>query len=229
MDTKRFDNLAVALGTHRRAVLGGLAAAALAGLAPASGVVAACRAPKKPCARKTQCCTGKCKRGKCAKCPNGAKFVPAPDLLCWLEWGSAGGGDAEFDAPTALAARANGHVYVADRDYFRIQEFDAIGRFVHKWGEVDIDGNPVFGEFDHPSGVAVGGNNHVYVADTNFHRVQEFDLDSATFPIPVGVWGSLGAGDAQFNGPSGLAMAQNGAVYVADTGNHRIVRMQPLS
>jgi len=35
-------------------------------------------------------------------------------------------------------------------------------------------------------------------------------------------WGSLGAGDTQFNQPSGIALDGQGNVWVADYGNNRI-------
>ena len=41
------------------------------------------------------------------------------------------------------------------------------------------------------------------------------------------VWGSLGASDGQFNAPRNLAVAPDGTIYVADSGNHRIQAFEP--
>lgn len=40
-------------------------------------------------------------------------------------------------------------------------------------------------------------------------------------------WGSLGSGDGQFNYPKGLSVDRYGAIFVADTDNHRVVKLGP--
>jgi tripartite motif-containing protein 71 len=85
--------------------------------------------------------------------------------------------------------------------------------FVLKWGAV----GPA-GQFKYPRGVAVDGGGHVYVADTENHRIQKFAPDG-TF---LTQWGSLGSGDGEFWSPYGVAVDGGGNVYVADGGNDRI-------
>jgi uncharacterized protein (TIGR03663 family) len=100
------------------------------------------------------------------------------------------------------------------------------------WGEVGTDP----GLFNHPRGVAVGPTGDVYVVDSDNHRVQVFD-SQGTF---LREWGSncnlstalgcsdpdgagpLASGDGQFQEPWGIAIDDEGRVYVADTWNHRI-------
>lgn len=62
------------------------------------------------------------------------------------------------------------------------------------------------------------GDGHVYVVDTDNHRVQEF-TSTGTF---VSTWGTEGFDSGQFYAPLGVASDGVDRVYVADTGNDRI-------
>lgn len=233
-------------GLARVGVGGGLAALRLA---DGDEALAACRAPKKGCAKGKQCCTGKCKKGKCARCPNGTVLLGTPPTACWpwLEWGGNGSGDGEFRQPNGVAVGGNGRIYVADGFNHRIQEFDgtlnpsAPGFFVRKWGKnsgAGGDGSSGVGdgEFNSPTSVALGAVGHVYITDLINNRLQEFDatLNPGAPGFFVRKWGknggagSEGGGEGEFFFPSDLAVDGDGFVYVADLLNHRIVRMKPL-
>jgi hypothetical protein len=54
--------------------------------------------------------------------------------------------------------------------------------------------------------------------DAVANRVQKFTRDGTR----LSAWGSTGAGDGQFNGPTGITTDGSGNVYVADTGNQRV-------
>lgn len=82
------------------------------------------------------------------------------------------------------------------------------------------------GQFNRPRGVAVGPDGSIYVVDSRNARIQKF--------APTGeflmTFGSEGSGPGQLarfassggGGPNGIAVDENGNVYVADTWNHRI-------
>ena len=79
-----------------------------------------------------------------------------------------------------------------------------------------------------PFGVAVGADGSIYVTDAGEHnRIQRIAPDGSITTIAGGVEGNVDAvaGKAQFNTPSGIAIAPNGDLIVADTGNNRIRRI----
>lgn len=85
------------------------------------------------------------------------------------------------------------------------------------------------GQFRRPRGIAIAPDNTIYVADTENHRIQHLDHEGNVLQV----WGSfadisLGAAPGgTFFEPWGIAVDQEGFVYVADTWNHRIQKFSP--
>ena len=70
-----------------------------------------------------------------------------------------------------------------------------------------------------PTRLAVGADS-VWVADQEANRIARFDLGGQL----LSVWDGTGTTGGVLNGPNGLALSNDGAeLFVADTGNHRIV------
>ena len=133
-----------------------------------------------------------------------------------------------LNAPRAIAAGQDGDVYVADSRNHRIVHIGADGSLLKEWGTFadQQTGNAPIGTFNEPWGVAVGPDGSVYVADTWNHRIQKFSKDGK----PLTMWGQYGQptpdlpeSRTYFWGPRGIAVNARGQVFVADTGNKRIV------
>ena len=80
------------------------------------------------------------------------------------------------------------------------------------------------GQYNVPRNVVVGPAGDVYVLDSLNGRVQHFDKDGKF----LAKFGAIGTGDGQFSlqqyqsGPGGIALDDEGNVYVADTWGYRI-------
>ena len=78
-----------------------------------------------------------------------------------MEWGETGSEPGQFRTPHALAMDSQGLLYVGDRSNRRIQVFEQDGTFVRD-----------FYNFGRASGVAIDGDDNIYVADSesNYRR-----------------------------------------------------------
>ncbi len=77
-----------------------------------------------------------------------------------------------------------------------------------------------------PTGVALGGNGTLYVADTNANRIAAIP-DAATRHLPLGGGGITVSDGGGLNAPLGLTLAPNGDLLAANGGNGNIVEITP--
>lgn len=135
---------------------------------------------------------------------------------------------ARFSDPFGVAAGANGTIYVADAgDAQRIRGVTPDGRvFTLAGGTRGFgDGPGGAARFDTPSGLAIGRDGTIYVADTGNHAVRRITRDGVVTTLAgdrVAGYRDGPGGQARFNGPVGLAIDTDGRVIVADTYNDRI-------
>ena len=86
-----------------------------------------------------------------------------------------------------------------------------------------------------PTGMAIDGTGNYYIADFFNHRVRRVAADTGFISTMVGV-GTQGlsgddgpAGAAQLIGPYGTAVDSAGNVYIADTFNNRVRKIEAFS
>ena len=142
---------------------------------------------------------------------------------------------ATFYSPSSVAADSAGNLYVADRENNRVRRVDAAGMIATFAGTGDRGyggdgGLAVDAQLDRPSSVAVDAAGNVYVADTGNQRVRRIDLTgeiaTAAGTGEQGYGGDGGpATDAPLDNPVGVATDAVGNVYVADSGNQRVRRI----
>ncbi|MEO8365755.1 MAG: gluconolaconase [Pseudoxanthomonas sp.] len=138
---------------------------------------------------------------------------------------------ARFDDPYGVAMDADGTLYVADAgDNNRIRRIGSDGTVTTLAGfeEGFADGDGTTARLNTPSGLALDRGGNLYVADTGNHAIRKITpLGMVSTVAGTGVAGFRdgAAAQAQFNGPIGVAVDAHGNVYVADTYNDRIRRI----
>lgn len=131
-------------------------------------------------------------------------------------WGS----DARFDAPAAVTVGTSGELFVAEEGTGRL-------RLLHPNGTVST----LAAGFDRPAALAWDGFRGVLlVADAGRHVVEQVRLNGEV--VPLAGSGRRGGRDgdalsADLDSPGGLALDGEGNLYIADTGNGVIRRLNP--
>jgi sugar lactone lactonase YvrE len=141
------------------------------------------------------------------------------------------GAAAAFDTPSALATDRLGNLYVADTGNNAIRKVAPDGSVSTLAGGGEpgyLDGAGRAARFNGPVGVAVDRDGIVYVADTYNDRIRRIARDGTVTTVAgSGAPGSLdGPGPAAaFDTPSAIVVDRHGVLFVADTGNDAIRRI----
>lgn len=141
------------------------------------------------------------------------KFTRDGDFV--MLWGTPGTGDGQFDHPHGLAIdRVRGDVvYVGDQENGRIQAFGPDGNFLRSWTDP---------QFQHIHDVGIDPTTgDVYIGDYESDVLQRFTSTG----MLVAELGGTGTGPGQFDGIWGISTDSAGNVYVADTFNRRIQKL----
>jgi sugar lactone lactonase YvrE len=94
-------------------------------------------------------------------------------------------------------------------------------------------GPAVAAALNEPVALAVDRKGHLYIADQSNNRVRMVDLESGVMTTVAGTGEATYTGDGMLAsetalaGPSGLALGPDGALYIADTFNGRIRKVDP--
>lgn len=138
---------------------------------------------------------------------------------------------ASFNTPSGLAMDWAGNLYVADTGNNAIRKITPDGKVSTLAGDGlagDRDGRGAAARFNGPIGVAVDGDGVVYVTDTYNDRIRRIAPNGDVTTIAGGSRAGKADGPAAqalFDLPTGLAVAANGDLYIADTGNHAIRKL----
>jgi DNA-binding beta-propeller fold protein YncE len=132
-------------------------------------------------------------------------------------WGKRGVQDGDFSRPRAAAIDpATGDLFVVDFTA-RIQRFDLNGEYLGPtWTTPDFRNG-------RPSGLSIGRDGHLIVADSHYHCVRVYDHAGTELKTMGGVGGDQ---PGQFGYVSDCVQDADGCYYVSEFGqNQRITKL----
>jgi YVTN family beta-propeller protein len=150
-------------------------------------------------------------------------------------WGYSGDGSpaaaAQLYAPTNIAVGRDGSLYIADAGNYRVRRIGTNGIITTMAGNGTLgysgDGGPALQAQIEPAEIAVGLDGTLYITDASNNYIRQVGTDGIITTLAGnGTCGYSGdenaATQAALNTPTGIAMAANGSLYVADAGNNFI-------
>jgi len=124
-------------------------------------------------------------------------------------WGTRGISDGRFQKPRAMAVDREDRIYVVDMTA-RIQVFDRHGGFLRGWSTPDH-------EFGKPTGISIGIDGRVLVADTHYYRVLIYSPEGRLVQT---IGGRKGEGPGEFGLVTDAVQDSQGNFYVAEYGEY---------
>jgi hypothetical protein len=142
-------------------------------------------------------------------------------------WRDGAGGSARFNGPIGVVLDAGGRLLVADTYNDRIRAITKSGEVITVAGEGVpglADGPALAARFDTPTGLAVGPDRAVYVADTGNELIRRISPDGTVTTVQAIDVSGNAEGLVR---PVGVAASPEGRLYVTDR-RGRIVEMTPM-
>lgn len=145
--------------------------------------------------------------------------------------------ETELSSPQDVAVDTDGNLYIADAINRRIRRVDPSGTITTVAGTgvegFSGDGGPALdAQLSYPASLAVDADGNLFIAEYFEHRIRRVDSSGIITSIAgTGVEGFSGdggpAGRAQLSYPRGVAVDADGNVFIADSGNNRIRKVDP--
>ncbi len=146
--------------------------------------------------------------------------------------------EASVRYPTGVFVDGSGNIYIADTNNIRIRKVDTSGIIstVAGNGTRGFSGDGGLGtsaSLENPTAVFVDGSRNIYIADCGNHRIRKVDTSGIISTVAGnGTRGFSGDGglatSASLNFPQGVFVDGLGNIYIGDTANHRIRKVEGI-
>jgi DNA-binding beta-propeller fold protein YncE len=132
------------------------------------------------------------------------------------QWGGHGTNDGQLAFPRAVAADAQGNIYVSE--YGLTERVQAFAQSNATWLRTIGSKGPGNGQCNRPEGLAFDAQGKLYVADSCNHRIQVFSANGQW----LASYGNPGQGTNELSYPYDLRVDGSGLQFVCEFGNSRI-------
>jgi len=127
--------------------------------------------------------------------------------------------------PDGIAIDAAGNLWVSSPSYAdgnAVYEFATDGTNLEYYGSTQAE----YGAFSNTAGIAIGPAGKIYVVNADYSLVTVLNPDGS-FYTEFGLQSDPASAAEDLAFPQGIAVTADGTVYVADSGNGRVVEYSP--
>ncbi len=154
--------------------------------------------------------------------PNGDMFVSdgygnrcvhkydAAGNFC-LTWGEGGEGPGQFSIVHNIGVDSKSRVYVCDRENYRIQIFDADGKYLTEWRDLNF-----------PADVFITKNDEIFVAEIGGKKTPRISVLDTSGKVLSRWDNATGEGKGAIMSPHGIWLDSRGDMYVTELNHKRI-------
>lgn len=152
--------------------------------------------------------------------------------------GSSGDGgqatSAQLSSPQDVIVASNGDLYIADTGNNKVRKVAAATGAITTYagtgapGSTGDGGAATSAKLQSPAGVSIASNGDLYIADQGNNEVRKVAAATGVITRYAGTGSPGSSGDggaatsASLQSPYDVAIASNGDLYIADTGNNKI-------
>jgi DNA-binding beta-propeller fold protein YncE len=125
--------------------------------------------------------------------------------------------EVEVGAMSAVAIDSSDQIYVLHRGEPPLVVFDSAGNYLRGWGQ---------GLFKVPHGLRVDREDNIWTTDNGNDVIRKFNRDGRLLATVNAQHEAVGL-EKKLRAPDDLVFDSNGNIFVADSGNGRIVKLSP--